>query len=150
MIISSYYTNEERIKLVDFPHIFPDNTFRSILSSPKLHQKYNIFNILNAFAIDLWIFVLITYLLITSINIAINKSKTFERNSKIIFDYFGLLLGKGMRNTKIISYKYLSLHKDCHRKHMRIKFCWLSGHSSQYFCSTLSVTNYRLWKYLRV
>ena len=94
MTSATFAYNEERSTVVDYPYLLTENKLISILSSPIKLNNNNLFNIFNGFFTQIWLMLSISYLLFCAINFI--GIKCLFSKVYICFDYFSLLLGKGM------------------------------------------------------
>jgi hypothetical protein len=96
MIPTPYSWNGLRNSIADFPYLAPNGKLIAILSSPHFVSDTNILTIVRVFPIELWILILISYLLL----IFLNCLKEVEARIKIIvsIDYLVALIGKGLLN----------------------------------------------------
>jgi hypothetical protein len=94
MIPAPYSWNDLRNSVADFPYLAPNDKLIAILSSPHIVPDTNILTIVRIFPKELWILVLISYLLL----IFLNCLKEIDAKTKIIIsiDYLVALIGKGL------------------------------------------------------
>jgi len=71
----------------------PGEKFMGILSSPRVVADNNLLKFLSRFDTQIWVSILMSYLLLTTINIIV--SRDCKLNFNLILDYIFIFLGRG-------------------------------------------------------
>jgi hypothetical protein len=136
--------DEERVNLVDYSYLVPGEKAIAILSSPSVIDDNRFSKFLTSFDSHIWILILISYLLLTIINIFITRAFKFKLN--IALDFVFIFLGRGtiknhlVRKILIFFFKEIPM-KSYHHKYLITIWCFASfiiiNHFEQDFLSIL-------------
>jgi hypothetical protein len=92
MIAHEFTFNEERAEVADYLQVFPIGKVLSVLSSPQFVEERNMFKLFNCFAIEVWILIILSFLLVVSLNsLEINN---WNLKFFTAIDYLAVLIGK--------------------------------------------------------
>ena len=94
MVIQDFNVDYNRSNLVEFA-FFNVAKFLTVLQKPSLKYETNINKLIRVFPNLIWVLIIISYLILCSINIL----KSGKNSMKIFFEYFGLILLQSL-NTK--------------------------------------------------
>jgi len=103
VIAHEFTYDEERHKLTDFVQLMPNDRQISILSSPKFVATNAMLNILKGFPIQVWISIVMSYLMIYWLNSIRIKDRSLKLLTTI--DFIVILIGRGISILKLIFYK---------------------------------------------
>jgi hypothetical protein len=92
MIAHDFTFNEERAEVADYLQVLPVGKTRSILSSPQFVEEQNMFQLLNSFAIEVWVLLMLSFLMIVWLNIL--KINNWNLKFFTAIDYLAVLIGK--------------------------------------------------------
>jgi hypothetical protein len=91
MIARDFTSNEERAEVADYLQVLPTGKTLSVLSSQFVEER-NMFKLLNSFAIEVWILLMLSFLMIVWLNIL--KINNWNLNFFTAIGYLAVLIGK--------------------------------------------------------
>jgi hypothetical protein len=94
MIAHDFSLNEERAELADYLQILPMGKVLSVLSSPQFVEERNMFKLFNGFTIEVWILLLLSFVMVVSLNVL--KINNWNLKFSTVIDYLAILIGKGI------------------------------------------------------
>jgi hypothetical protein len=99
MILAQFVYDEERASIIDYICPVMAEKLISILSSPQITDHDSLI-ILKAFRLEVWLAIMISFLIICSINAF--RTSLISEKIYLALDYFDVLLGHGKDSNKDI------------------------------------------------
>ncbi len=94
-VVLQYFTfDNARHEIVDFTPFHPSQKLITILSVPTFKPE-NVLKIFYIFGYKIWTLILFVYMTYSSLNAILIKNKI--KRISIAIDYFGILLGQGIK-----------------------------------------------------